>query len=372
MKILVVTHYYNAHGGGVEIVAGNIIQTLLKKENIDITWIASDVDKPPAVTSSFRSIPMNANNYFENKFGVPYPLWGLRSLSKLFKAVKAADIVHIHDYAYFGNIAAFCAAKFYKKRIVITQHIGYIPYKNPIFRIILSCANRTIGLLMMRTSFKTVFISESVRKYFDMNNAYNTLFISNGVDRSLFYPPHENTRQDIRRKYSLPENDAVFLFAGRFVEKKGLPILKELARIFNNVTWIFVGWGAIDPETWGLKNVRVFRHIDKMKMPDFYRAADLTVLPSVGEGFPLVIQESMSCGTPVIVNREIIDAYPPAENTLFYADHHKINTWENRLKTLLSDAALSPDTRRRVADFAEQHWNWDKCANAYLSLFTQI
>ncbi|HNX91297.1 MAG TPA: glycosyltransferase family 1 protein, partial [Candidatus Omnitrophota bacterium] len=69
MKILVVTHYYNAHGGGVEIVAGNIIQTLLKKENIDITWIASDVDKPPAVTSSFRSIPMNANNYFENKFG---------------------------------------------------------------------------------------------------------------------------------------------------------------------------------------------------------------------------------------------------------------------------------------------------------------
>ena len=48
------------------------------------------------------------------------------------------------------------------------------------------------------------------------------------------------------------------------------------------------------------------------ELPDWYRAADLTVLPSRSEGLPNVLRESLACGTPFVASdvggiREIAD-----------------------------------------------------------------
>jgi glycosyltransferase involved in cell wall biosynthesis len=39
------------------------------------------------------------------------------------------------------------------------------------------------------------------------------------------------------------------------------------------------------------------------RLPDWYRAADLTVLPSRSEGLPNVLRESLACGTPFVASR---------------------------------------------------------------------
>jgi glycosyltransferase involved in cell wall biosynthesis len=39
------------------------------------------------------------------------------------------------------------------------------------------------------------------------------------------------------------------------------------------------------------------------QLPDWYRAADLTVLPSRSEGIPNVLRESLACGTPFVASR---------------------------------------------------------------------
>src|SRR5207244_6384979 len=39
------------------------------------------------------------------------------------------------------------------------------------------------------------------------------------------------------------------------------------------------------------------------ELPDWYRAADLTVLPSRSEGLPNVLRESLACGTPFVASR---------------------------------------------------------------------
>ena len=38
------------------------------------------------------------------------------------------------------------------------------------------------------------------------------------------------------------------------------------------------------------------------ELPDWYRAADLTVLPSRSEGLPNVLRESLACGTPFVAS----------------------------------------------------------------------
>jgi len=45
---------------------------------------------------------------------------------------------------------------------------------------------------------------------------------------------------------------------------------------------------------------RHWPHVPKSQLPSRYAAADLCAFPTLGDGFGLVIQESMCCGTPVV------------------------------------------------------------------------
>ncbi len=45
------------------------------------------------------------------------------------------------------------------------------------------------------------------------------------------------------------------------------------------------------------------RHVPRALLGEIYRSADLLVLPTLGDGCPLVVQEAMSCGTPVMTTR---------------------------------------------------------------------
>ena len=56
----------------------------------------------------------------------------------------------------------------------------------------------------------------------------------------------------------------------------------------------------------------VHRNLSQAELPPLYQAADLLVLPSVGEGFPLVVQEAMACGTPALVGDETAAGCPEA------------------------------------------------------------
>src|SRR4051794_27724208 len=130
MRLLIVTHFYPAHRGGIEVVAGELARRLAAK-GVQIAWAASDVDSSTQVPGA---VPMRTWNITERRLGFPYPLWSPASLSRLRSLIEWCDVVHLHDSLYLGNFLAARMARRAGKPIVVTQHIGEVPYRSPILR----------------------------------------------------------------------------------------------------------------------------------------------------------------------------------------------------------------------------------------------
>lgn len=105
--------------------------------------------------------------------------------------------------------------------------------------------------------------------------------------------------------------DIVFLFVGWLIKEKGTNELVEAIRLVSSqlpgARWILVGGGKEE------ERLRAFVasegledkvEIAGWKQPDqlyeYYRRANVLVLPSYGEGFPYAIIEAMSAGLPII------------------------------------------------------------------------
>ncbi len=372
MKILLVTHYYSTHRGGIEIVAGTLADLLARAH--EIVWAASDCDPvPDAAGRTLRFMPMRASNAIERFSGLPFPLWGPVSLLRLCRTMREADVVHLHDFAYFGNWAAFACALLLRKPLVVTQHVGFIPYRNAILRLALRAMHVTAGRIVLGRADQVVFISSVVREYFARAVRFRRppVVIANGVDTETFVPALEGGRDRARASLGLDPSRPVLLFVGRFVEKKGLHILQALVSRLPEVSWVFAGWGPLDPRGWKAPNVHVFGDRRAESLVPLYQAADLLVLPSVGEGLPLVIQESMSCGTPVLTGEDTaqaVDAPAGLVSACRVGGPETADAWETSVRTMLAERP----NRRAVAEFARARWSWPAAAEAYASVIEGV
>lgn len=373
LRVVLVTHYYPAHRGGVERVAGELARRLAAAGTASIEWHASSCDQPPEREAGLQSVPAASCNFTERRLGFPYPLWTPRALRRLARACRDADVVHLHDCLYFANLLAFRAARRARRGVLVTQHIGHVPYRNPLLAGAHRVANRALGAWVLGRADRVVFESESVRRYFSRFVRYRAdpLLVPNGVDTEVFRPATQQARAELRARLGVPAGKPLLLFLGRFVEKKGLPVLRELAGRMPEAHWLLAGWGPIDPHGWRRGNVTVVPSPSGVRLTELYQAADLLALPSVGEGFPLSVQEAMACGTPALVGAETAAGCPEAADLLLAEPTGAADTaerWTDRLRGLLAAPAGLQALRPRVAEFVRQHWSWQVCVARYAEL----
>lgn len=366
-RVTLVTHYYPAHRGGVERVAGQLAERLASSGTAEFEWHASDCDVAPAPVPGVTTVPARSWNGIERLLGFPYPLWSAHALRRLIEACRTADVVHLHDCLYFPNIVAYVAARRAGRPVLVTQHIGHIPYGNPLLRGLQRIANGILGRWILGRADRVVFESATVQDYFTRFVRFRSppALIANGVDTDRFAPADAAGRRAER---------PVLLFLGRFVEKKGLAVLHELARRLADVRWVFAGWGPLDPSAWGLANVTVVPSPGAAQLASLYREADLFVLPSVGEGVPLSLQEAMACGTPALVGAETAAGIPGAEEVLLrerVGDADTAERWAARIRALLGSGELQA-LRPRVAAFAREHWSWERCTARYAGIISGV
>jgi glycosyltransferase involved in cell wall biosynthesis len=366
--ILMVSHYFEDHRGGIEIVAGRLADEL-SRIGFDVTWAAS------GETKAKGAIPLRAWNGTERALGIPFPLPSPNAADRLSEACARADAIIVHDALYPTSVIARLAGRRLRKPVMIVQHIGAVAYRNPLLRMMMRIANRLIARPMLCHADQAVFISETTRRHFDVPMRSEPATIFNGVDVDTFRPVADaDEKRDGREALGLPQDRPIALFVGRFVEKKGLHWLQRLAETNPEITWAFAGWGPIDPEEWALPNVALFRDLSGASLARLYRAADLFVLPSIGEGFPLVVQEAIASGLPVLCSDEVEKADPAAAHLLRGvtlrpdAEPETVAALSTAVATLLADPS---DPGERHA-FARKHYSWASAASAYAGLIRKM
>lgn len=135
--------------------------------------------------------------------------------------------------------------------------------------------------------------------------------IYQGIDSARFYP---GDKLAARERLGIPLHKRVLVWVGRMVEVKCLHVLLDavahLARVRSDVHVCLVGGGPLRPAlesqaaALGItESVSFVGPQPQERLPDWYRAADLTVLSSRSEGIPNVLRESLACGTPFVATR---------------------------------------------------------------------
>ena len=378
MKVLMVTHYFDSHSGGIERVARELFHRLARPE-CHVTWAAANVSAPPGDLEHGGSLPLSAWNGLEKAMGLPLPVPGPISLARLCSAVAASDVVLLHDCLYLGNIAAFVFARLRGIPVVIVQHIGTIPYANFALATLMELGSAMITRPMLRAAGQVAFISEITQRHFSrLRFLRPPVLLFNGVDTQIFYPPpNDSAKAALRARLGLPAQKPVVLFAGRFVEKKGLPILKRMAQRAPEMTWAFAGSGPLDPGAWGLEHVKVYSQLRGESLAHLYRAADVFVLPSTGEGFPLVIQEALACGLPIVCGAETAAA--DAALTPFVRgvpltpgeDERAAEDFLAATREAVNRRA-SPDAAARRLEFVRGRYSWSRIADRYYEIVSGL
>jgi glycosyltransferase involved in cell wall biosynthesis len=374
MRLLIVSAYFDSHRGGIEIVAGRLAEEF-RRAGHAVTWLASDAAYAgPANEEGARRVPVTAFNGMEDRLGLPFPIPGRESLRTIRREVAQADVVILHDCVYPTNVAAFLAARWFGKPVVVTQHIGAVPYRSPLLRGLMKLVTRLVTRPMLAAADQVVFISNITAEAFaGIRYRVPPRLIFNGVDTDLFRPATDaDERVALRAQFGLPSDRPVALFVGRFVEKKGLHILREAARLGSDVVWVFVGWGPLDPRGWGLPNVSVHSGLAATRLAALYRTSDAFVLPSTGEGFPAVVQEALASGVPVVCGAETARAderLAGLVQPIEIIDRDPGKTASDVVQAVR--VAIAQPQRDRCADVAEWY-NWSRAGRLHLDVMMSL
>jgi glycosyltransferase involved in cell wall biosynthesis/peptidoglycan/xylan/chitin deacetylase (PgdA/CDA1 family) len=132
------------------------------------------------------------------------------------------------------------------------------------------------------------------------------VLVPGAVDTAVFSP---GDRRASRERLGLSPEARIVLTVRRLVPRMGLEELVDAAARLTDIEGLEVAIGGTGPLLPNLQRragsagapVRLLGRVPDDALVDWYRAADLFVLPTVAyEGFGLVTAEALACGTPVV------------------------------------------------------------------------
>lgn len=327
MKILIINHS-PLIGSGSGIYTMNIAKTLREEgHTIKVITAANSLEFPDMGDIEIHPIFFKYKDNVEGQleFNVPcfdqYPTSDvvfynlseeqLEEYKEKFREVLEEeiadfkpDIIHTQHIWIWSSIATE-----YNLPTVITSHgsdmMGY-NIDNSFGKYCIKAINECDKIITISKKNNQVVVEnfpEASSKSATLKNGYDTkIFYLKGLEKQSIL-----SEFNVNKKY-----DKIVLYAGRLTENKGIDVLLNAAKKYENgkILTIIAGGGGLLKElksqvaNLNLQDVVFVGDQTQENLSKLYNIADVLAVPSRIEGFGLVAIEALACGTPVVATNK--------------------------------------------------------------------
>ena len=296
--------------------------------------------------------------YKRHRWDILSFLWRLR------RAVHAFRPQIIHGYMGVANQISLLMGRLFGAKVVWGMRASNMDLQHYdwLFRL-----SRRVECFLSRFVDLIVVNSEAGRDY-HVSRGFpeeRMLVIPNGIDIECFCP-NANARAQIRNEWGISEAEVLIGLVGRFDPMKDhrnfLQAAALVLRDRDDVRFVCVGDGPTDyrhelhalANKLGIKDRLVWAGV-RQDMPTVYNGIDIfTSSSAFGEGFPNVVGEAMSCGTPCVVTAVGDSGWIVGDTGLVVppkAPEALAAGWNDMIERLRTERdSLSEKARSRIVD----------------------
>ena len=364
MRIGMLCHNYPPHPGGLEVMVRNLAAGLARRHDVTLVTSAFDGAEGKTVEDGMTVFRVPAFHATE-RLGIPYPIPTGEVLRAALRALISVDLLHAHGALYVTSMHAARLAKRRSVPFVVTEHVGFVEYGNPLVNAVESIAWSTIGDRIMSQSNAISTYNSRVQEWLGKRYPSRKIsFIGNGVDTATFRPRSDAERHALRQEFGLPDDRPLVLFAGRDSEKKNLGSVLQ----FTRDDYHLVVCGAARGLTG--QNLTDLGVVPYSRMSDLFGCVDVMVHASTGEGFPLAMQEALATGIPLAVLWDL--GYSGSLDRSVVAACDSIAELGTVVRSLALDATRRSELARTAREWTERKWSWDATVKGYETLYSSV
>jgi glycosyltransferase involved in cell wall biosynthesis len=386
----VTKYYYPALSFGGPVRYTYNISKYLARKGHEVSVYATDALYPRShvrIGYKVRIIEGAEVHFFRNigKFSEMFISPGI--ISAFHRSIGKYDVVHLHEYRTFQNIA-FLVSKLDTSPYVVETHGLRLPeYAIREGRAVLvgprRIYDRAFGERLLRGCKKVIALTEFERGLLQRNGVDEgkIVVIPGGVCPEDFSDP---PAPDLFRTQFAIAEGRIILYVGRISKTKGID---TLVKAFHRLTAKFtdvklVVAGSDDGYLRILKSIVGGLHEDsrvlftgpltEQQKLSAYNSADVIVYPGIYESFPVVPLEAAIMGRPVVVSSDPgMDFVSKGKFGLNF-DYGNEYELEQTLQRILQDDRLARRLGQTGRKCVLENYTWDIVASRLEELYRRI
>lgn len=282
---------------------------------------------------------MGGNLYYLDNNAYNFP-GKLNYMGKVFRFKKAFSKhpevagVHIHGHHAFDILLIVIASKLAGvKKIYVHSHNTFAPHPK---------LNKIFANILGHSKVVKLACGIAAGNWLFGDKADYTV-INNGINIEKF-KYSEQLRSEIREEFGICEDQILLLHVGRFEEQKNHKFLVDVYEEFykrnNNSVLIMVGEGFLQDEIrekfneLSCKNNVIFTGV-RNDVSALMSAADVFIMPSLFEGFPVTVVEAQVSGLGCVLSDVITREVEVNDNVKFVGLDQSLKVWVQTIKLLL-------------------------------------